>query len=165
MRMDRAKLYFMCGKMAAGKSTHARELAKAKNAVLLVQDELLDTLYPGEIRTIPDFVKFSARVRDALSPRILDLLSRGISVVLDFPGNTRIQRQWFRELFEAANVEHELHFIDVANDCCKRQLSQRSAALRAGSAWTTDAEFDAITKYFQEPAEDERFNVIRHERA
>jgi AAA domain len=83
--MDRAKLYFMCGKMAAGKSTHARELAKAKNAVLLVQDEFLDPLYPGEIRTIPDFVKFSARVRDALFPRILDLLSRGISVVLDFP--------------------------------------------------------------------------------
>ena len=163
--MDRAKLYFMCGKMAAGKSTHARELAKAKNAVLLVQDEFLDTLYPGEIRTIPDFVKFSARVRDALFPRILDLLSRGISVVLDFPGNTRIQRQWFRELFEAANVEHELHFIDVTDDCCKSQLSQRSTALPAGSAWTTGAEFDAITKYFQEPAEDEKFNVIRHERA
>ena len=113
MKDERAKLYFMCGKMAAGKSTHARELAQAKNAILLIQDEFLGTLYAGEIRSIADFVKYSARVRDALSLHIQDLLSRGVSVVLDFPGNTRVQRQWFREIFEGANVEHELHFIDV----------------------------------------------------
>jgi predicted kinase len=123
------------------------------------------TLYAGDVRTIQDFAKYSARVRDALSLHIKDLLSHGVSVVLDFPGNTRVQRQWFREIFEDASVEHELHFIDVPNDLCKRQLRQRSAALPAGSAWTTDAEFDAITVYFQAPAEDENFNVIRHERA
>lgn len=165
MREERARLYFMCGKMAAGKSTYARELARVQNAVLLVQDEFLDALYPGEIRNIQDFVKYSARVRDALSLHIRDLLARGVSVVLDFPGNTRAQRQWFRELFEGANVEHELHFIDAPDDLCKRQLRQRSEAWPTGSAWTTDAEFDAVTAYFQAPAEDERFNVIRHERA
>ena len=165
MKVERAKLYFMCGKMAAGKSTHARELARTTNAVLFVQDEFLSALYAGEIRDIDDFVKYSARVRDALSLHIQDLLSRGVSVVLDFPGNTKAQRQWFRELFEGASVEHELHFVGVPNDLCKLQLWHRSAALPAGSPWTTDVEFDAITTYFQAPAEDERFNVIRHERA
>ena len=164
MKQGRPKVYFMCGKMAAGKSTYARELAQTNDAVLFIQDELLDTLYPGEIRSI-DFAKYSARVRDALSPHVQHLLTRGISVVLDFPGNTRIQRRWFREILESANVEHELHFIDVPNDLCKRQLRQRSATLPAGSAWTTDAEFDAITAYFQAPDEDEKFNVIRQERA
>lgn len=164
MRQERARLYFLCGKMAAGKSTYARGLARTKDAVLLVQDEFFVALYPGEIRSIQDFVKCSARVRDALSLHIRDLLLRGISVVLDFPGNTRVQRQWFRELFEAANVEHELHFIDAPDDVCKRQLRQRSEALPAGSTWTTDAEFDAITMYFQAPADDENFNVVRHER-
>ncbi len=154
----------MCGKMAAGKSTYAKGLARANDAVLLVQDEFLVALYPGEIRSIQDFVRCSARVRDALSLHIRDLLARGVSVVLDFPGNTRAQRRWFRELFEGANVEHELHFIDAPDDLCKRQLRQRSEALPPGSAWTTDAEFDAITAYFQAPANDERFNVIRHQR-
>ena len=161
----RAKLYFMCGKMAAGKSTCARELARIKNAVLLVQDEFLSALYPDEILVIPDFVRCSARLRNALSTHIHELLSKGVSVVLDFPANTRMQRQWFRELFEAAGVDHELHFVDVPDDVCKRQLKQRSEALPAGAPWTTDAEFDAITAYFQTPAEDEGFNVIRHERA
>jgi len=165
MRVERAKLYFMCGKMAAGKSTYAKELAQAKNAVLLIQDEFLDTLYPGEILSVQDFAKYSARLRDALCLHIQNLLSRGVSMVLDFPGNTRVQRQWFREIIEGANVEHELHFIDTPDDLCKRQLKQRSADLPAGSAWTTDVEFDAITAYFQAPAEDEQFNVIRHDRA
>jgi len=159
-----ARLYFLCGKMAAGKPTYARGLARTKDAVLFVQDEFLVALYPGEIRSIQDFVKCSARVRDALSRHIRDLLLRGLSVVLDFPGNTRAQRQWFRELFEAASVEHELHFIDAPDDVCKRQLRQRSEALPAGSTWTTDAEFDAVTAYFQAPADDENFNVVRHER-
>ena len=160
-----AKLYFMCGKMAAGKSTYARELAREQNALLLVQDEFVAALFPGEITDIPSFVKYSARLKHALSDHICDLLSRGISVVLDFPGNTRNQRQWFRDLFERANVEHELHYIVASDDLCKRQLRQRSAALPAGSAWTTDAEFDVITAYFQAPADHEHFNVVRRERA
>jgi predicted kinase len=159
------KLYFMCGKMAAGKSTHAKTLAVTQNAVLIVQDDLLEALYPGEIREIKDFVKYSARLRDALSPHIVSLLSHGVSVVLDFPGNTTTQRRWFRQLFEGAGVEHELHYIDTPNDLCKRQLKQRSQHLPEGAPWTTDAEFDAITMYFQAPTEDEGFNVIRHARS
>jgi shikimate kinase len=54
-----AKLIFFCGKMAAGKSTLAKDLAQRENAVLFVQDEFLDSLFPGEITDIPGFVKCS----------------------------------------------------------------------------------------------------------
>src|SRR5688572_6926596 len=94
------KLMFLCGKMAAGKSTLAKELADRENAVLLVQDELLDHLFPGEITDIPGFVRYTSRFKNAIGPHVCDLLSKGISVVLDFPGNTKGQRLWFRELFE-----------------------------------------------------------------
>ncbi len=162
---QRGKLFFFCGKMAAGKSTLAREIARRENAVLLVQDELLIKLFPGEVVDIPSFVKYSSRLRDALAAHICSLLSKGISVVLDFPGNTRMQRVWFRELFERANADHELHYVDVTDELCKRQLRERSRELAEGSAFTSDAEFDAITKYFQAPSDDENFNVIRHQRA
>jgi len=161
----KAKLLFLCGKMGAGKSTLSRELAERENALLLVQDEFLERLFPGEIVDIPGFVKYSSRVRDALGSHICSLLSRGVSVVLDFPGNTRNQRAWFRQLFEASEAEHELHFIDASDDLCKRQLKERSKGLPAGTAWTTDAEFDAITAYFEPPSIDEDFNIIRHKRA
>jgi shikimate kinase len=54
----KAKLLFLCGKMAAGKSTLSRQLAERENAVLLVQDEFLERLFPGEIVDIPGFTPF-----------------------------------------------------------------------------------------------------------
>ena len=155
---------FLCGKMAAGKSTLARELAEREHAILLVQDEFLDHLFPGEITDIPAFVRCSSRLKNALAPHICALLSKGVSVVLDFPGNTRAQRAWFRELFERANVEHELHFVDASDALCKRQLRARSRGVPPGAPWTTEAEFEAVTAYFQPPAEDEAFNVVHHAR-
>lgn len=157
-------LIFLCGKMAAGKSTLARELAERRAAILLVQDELLGHLFPGEITDMAGFFDRSQRLRNAITPQVCAVLSKGISVVLDFPGNTRAQRAWFREIFERAHVEHELHFIDASDAVCKRQLGERSRHLPPGTPWTTAAEFDMVTAYFQPPSEDEGFNVVRHER-
>jgi predicted kinase len=159
-----AKLIFFCGKMAAGKSTLSKTLAEREQAMRLAQDDWLAALFPGEILEMADYLRCSARLNAALTPLIVSLLSRGIPVVLDFPGNTTTQRAWFRQLFEAAGVAHELHFIDVPDDVCKRQLRERSAGLPAGTPWTTDAEFDIVTSYFQPPAAEEGFHVVRHDR-
>lgn len=160
----KAKLLFFCGKMAAGKSTLARKLAEQEDAILFVEDDLLDTLFPDVIIDIPGYVKHSARLNQALTPIVCDLLKRGISVVLDFPGNTPKQRAWFRLLFETAQADHELHYIDASDDLCKLQLKQRSEGFAEGTMWTTDAEFDAVTAYFKPPSAEEQFNVIRHDR-
>jgi hypothetical protein len=138
-------------------------MAQREHAILLVQDELLDSLYPGEITDVSGFVKCSSRLNKALAPHICALLAKDISVILDFPGNTKAQRAWFRELFERANVGHELHFIDASDAVAKSQLQERSQHLPPGTPWTTEAEFDAVTLYFQPPSEDEGFNVVRHE--
>jgi predicted kinase len=159
-----AKLVFLCGKMASGKSTLARRLAARDNAILFVQDELLDALYPGAIVNVASYIEYSSRINRTLSPFIVDLLSRGVSVVLDFPGNTRTQRAWFREMIDRANAEHELHYVDTPDEMCKARLRARSAHLPAGTPWTTDADFELISSHFKAPSEDERFNVIHHRR-
>ena len=159
-----SKLHFLAGKMAAGKSTFARELAHTHGAMLLVEDEFLSKLYPGEIHGISDYVKFSGRIKAALSDHIVSVLCSGISVVLDFPGNTVNQRNWFRSLFERACVAHELHYLDVPDHLCKFGLIERSKSLPPGSTFTSEAEFEAITKYFQAPQPEEGFNVIVHTR-
>jgi predicted kinase len=162
----RGKLLFVCGKMAAGKSTFSKELAAREDAVLLAQDELLVTLFPGEIVDLAAFVEYSSRIQDALAPLICSLLSKRVSVVLDFPANTRKQRAWFRQLLERADSEHELHLIIASDELCKRQLKQRSEqrGLPPGTKWTTDADFDEVTAHFDPPATEEGFSVVRHER-
>src|SRR5215472_15464629 len=159
-----AKLIFFCGKMAAGKSTLARDLADRENAVLFVQDDLLEALFPGEITNIQAFVQCYSRLKNALTPHICALLSKGMSVVLDFAAATRAQRAWFRELIERTNVAHELHFVEASDALCKTQLRDRAKGLPAGAPWTSAANFDAINVYFEAPSQDEKFNVVRHER-
>lgn len=159
-----AKLLFLCGKMAAGKSTLARQLAEREQAILFSQDEWIDALYPGAVVNVATYLEYSGRINRTLAPHVVTLLERGVSVVLDFPGNTRNQRAWFRDIIERAGAEHELHYVDTPDAISRAQLKARSAHLPAGTPWTTDADFDLIASHFKAPADDEGFNVIVHRR-
>jgi predicted kinase len=152
-------LHFLCGKMAAGKSTFSRKLAAESGAILVCEDLWLSRLYPDEIQTFDDYLKYSARLKETLAPHLVDLLRGGNSVVLDFPGNVPRQRQWFRSIFEAAGAAHVLHFIDLPDALCKEQLQVRNREQPPGSKVMSEQEFDQITAYFVPPAEAEEFNV------
>jgi predicted kinase len=157
-----AKLIFFCGKMAAGKSTLAKQLAERENAVLLVQDEWLDTLFPGLVVNVASYLEYAGRINKMVAPHAAAILSKGVSVALDFPANTRNQRAWFRRILDESGVEHELHFVNTPDTVCKAQLKARSAHLPAGTKWTTEEDFELIASHFVAPAVDEGFNVIVH---
>ncbi len=110
---------------------------------------------------VATYIEYSGRINKVLAPYVVDLLSRGVSVVLDFPGNTRNQRAWFREMIERAGAAHELHWLDTPDAICKAQLKARSTRLPPGTPWTSEADFDLISSHFRAPAEDEGFNDRR----
>ena len=157
-----SKLMFFCGKMAAGKSTLAKQLAEREDAVLLVQDELLDILFPGLIVNVASYLEYAGRINKMVAPHVGAILLKGVSVVLDFPANTRNQRAWFRRILDESGAEHELHFVNTSDAVCKAQLKARSAHLPPGTKWTTEADFELISSHFVAPALDEGFNVIVH---
>lgn len=157
-------LYFFCGKMASGKTTLSKKLAANHNAILISEDIWLSKLYPEEISTFDDYLRYSSRLKSVVSQHVQNILAQGISVVLDFPGNVPSQRQWFRSIFEAAHVNHVLHYIVAPDSLCKEQLRKRSAEQPEGSLIMSEAEFDYITAYFQPPIADEGFNIIRYDR-
>ncbi|MEM9926155.1 MAG: ATP-binding protein [Cyanobacteria bacterium P01_D01_bin.50] len=152
-------LHFFCGKMASGKSTLAKSLAIENHAILMAEDIWLSMLYSDEINDFNDYLKYSSRLKGILSQHIQDILLQGTSIILDFPGNTPSQRNWFRSIFESVEVNHLLHYIIASDDLCKQQLKIRSRNKTGGSAFTTEAEFEAITKYFQPPTPEEKFNI------
>ena len=51
-------LHLFCGKIAAGKSTLAAQLAQEPNSVLISQDQWLSQLFPGEIKTLPGRIMY-----------------------------------------------------------------------------------------------------------
>ena len=85
----------------------------------------------------------------------------GLSVVLDFPANTLASRRWMRGIVEDADAAHELHFLDVPDETCRRRLRERNAA--GGHPFqASDAEYEIFTRYFVPPTPDEGFNVVTH---
>ena len=154
-------LYLLCGKIAAGKSTLARQLAARPSTLLISEDHWTSTLYPVELKTIEDYTRLSARLRAAMTPHIVDILHQGLSVVLDFAANTPRQRAWVRSLIDTARVPHELHYLELPDELCKQRLRQRNAG-GEHQFQVSDAEFEQFTAYFVAPAAAEGFNVIVH---
>ena len=68
--------------------------------MLLVQDEWLDTLFPGLIVNVASYLEYAGRINKMVGPHAAAMLSKGLSVVLDFPANTRNQRAWFRGILD-----------------------------------------------------------------
>jgi predicted kinase len=159
-----ATLFFFSGKMAAGKSTLAKQLVEREGAILLSQDALIDSLFPNLVVNVATYLEYAGRINRTIAPIVVEILSKGVPVVLDFPANTISQRAWFREIIERSGAEHELHFLDTPDDICRAQLKARSAHLPPGTKWTTDEDFDLIASHFRAPTPDEGFNVVRHTR-
>lgn len=155
MNTDKGTLIFFCGKMGAGKSTKSKEVALQRNAVLLSEDEWLATLYPNQISSFKDYLKFSAQLRPLVRSHVQNILSTGTNVVMDFPANTIRQRLWFKELASEINTYHELIYLKVSDEICLRQIAQRRIEQPERAAFDTEEVFYQVTKFFEEPSANE----------
>ena len=154
-------LHLMCGKIASGKSTLAKSLAEEHGALLLNEDQWLSRLYPEQIKSVADYVRCARQIRGVLGPLVVDVLTAGVGVVLDFPANTVADRQWLRGLADTAKVPHCLHYLEVDDDTCRVRLHARNALAEHEFA-ASDAEFDLITRYFQVPDVGEGLEIVMH---
>jgi predicted kinase len=92
----------------------------------------------------------------------IQMLRAGTSVVLDFAGNTQAERKWVRSLFEEAEVQRVLHYLDVPEDECLSRLKIRNETKPEGIffATTSEEEFLTIARWFQPPVPEEGFQVF-----
>jgi predicted kinase len=154
-------LYLLCGKIAAGKSTLARRLAARPATLLISEDHWMSNLFSGDLRTLDDYGRCSARLRAAMEPHIVDILQQGLSVVLDFPANTVGNRNWMRSLITQSSAAHELHLLDVPDTICEQRLRERNAGSEHPFQ-TSEADYDLFTSYLVPPGANEGFNIVIH---
>lgn len=153
-----ATLHFLCGKIASGKLTLAQQLVRGQQAVLLSEDTWLAALYPGQITQLADYIEKSRLLKSALELHLVTLLRQGVTLVLDFPANTPVQRRWLKGLAEQAGCSYCCHVLDVSDEECKRRLAARN--LSGENPFTTSAEqFDLITAHFSYPSEEEELVI------
>lgn len=159
--MNKGVLTFFCGKMGAGKTTRSRELAQARNAVLISEDEWLASLYPNSIASLDDYRKYAGLLKPPMKALVQSILLSGTDVVMDFPANTLSQRAWFKSIFSEIQAPHELIYIDQTNEVCLQQIEKRRVEQPERATTDTSEMFELVTKYFVEPSADEGFNITR----
>ena len=158
-------LIFFCGKMGAGKTTKSKQVAHDQNAVLISEDEWLESLYPGQITTFDDYLKFSRQLKPLVTSHVQKILRTGTDVVMDFPANTFSQRKWFKTLYSDINAPHELIYMNISDEICLKQIAQRSIEQPERASFDTEEVFHHVTSFFEEPSADEDFNIKRIERS
>ena len=154
-------LHMLCGKIASGKSSLAAELASADGTVILSEDTWLGLLFADQLLSPADYVRCSAKLRDAMGPHVVDLLSAGISVVLDFPANTLENRNWMRSILDQTQADHVLHLLNAPDAVCLERLHKRNAAQNHPFAATKE-QFDLFAKHFVLPSAEEAFTIVEH---
>lgn len=149
--------------MGAGKTTRSKQLARDQNAVLISEDEWLESLYPEHITTFEDYLKFSRRLKPLVASHVQNILRTGTDVVMDFPANTVSQRKWFKTIFSGSNAPHELIYMNISNETCLKQIAQRRIEQPKRASFDTEEVFHHVTSFFEEPGAEEGFTIKRIE--
>lgn len=157
--MKKGKLIFFTGKMGAGKTTLAKTIAEEPNTIYISEDEILSSFYPDSIHSIEDYITYSKRIKPYVERLVKRLTDNGLTVVMDFPGNTFKQRKWFQILIDLCNVDSTLKYLDVSDEVCIQQIVKRKIEEPERHAFDNEEMFHKITAYFQEPTEEEGFHI------
>ncbi len=152
-------LIFFCGKMGSGKSTKSKDSALENNAVLISEDEWLSILYPQQISSFDDYIKYSALLRLLIKSHVQKILLTNTNVVLDFPANTIKQRAWLKSISKEINAQHQLIYLDISDEQCLKQIAKRRLEQPERSAFDTEEMFYHVTKYFESPLDNEELEI------
>lgn len=142
-----AYLYLLCGLPCTGKTTFASKLAEEKRAVVFSLDQLVLALFPEE-DNFQTHRKYVQRVQDTFFPIVRDLLCKGCSVVMDFPGHTKLEREQLRQLDIQTGAEVHLYYLRAELETIAERLQRRNAQLKSGEYLIPDWLFSVIVKKF-----------------
>ena len=144
--MSEAVLLLTCGLPGVGKTALARRLAADRRALRLTKDEWLWALgsSPWDESANENMERELWRVAQ-------ELLSLGVSVVVDFGLWARVERDEIRQAARKLGVRVELHYVDVPHDELWRRIQARNAEPPWDAGPITRAHLDAWAALFQAP--------------
>ena len=121
--MRDARLILTCGLPGAGKTTLALQLAAERSALRLTKDEWL-----WAIGSSPWHRPTGEKVEQELWRLAQEILTLGLSVVVDFGLWARVERDEMRTVARRLGVGVELHYLDAPPDELWRRIEVRNAA-------------------------------------
>ena len=150
-----AKVIMTCGKICSGKTTYARCLQAAGNAVILSIDEITLSLFPEGAGEMHD--TYARRAEAYLLSLSLQILQTGSDVILDWGLWTRAQRDRLRAFWTDHGVEYGIHYLRIGKDEWERRIRKRNTErTEEPSAYFVDEGLlRKVESLFEEPSADE----------
>lgn len=144
--MTETRLILTCGLPGAGKTALARQLAAERRAVRLTKDEWLWALGSS-----PWNRGTGEKIEQELWRLAQEILSLGLSVVLDFGLWARVERDEMRTVARGLGVGVELHYLAVPTDELWRRIEIRNSTPPWDREPISRAELDNWLAIFQAP--------------
>ncbi|PMH21859.1 AAA family ATPase [Vibrio breoganii] len=151
------KIYFVCGFIGSGKTTHSKTLAQKHGAFRFSIDEWMIPLY-GEHMEREVFNHRLATLQELFKDSALQLFSLGVPVIFDFGFWRKADRDTFTDWASKVGAEGEIHYLDVSFDACKQRAFTRNSDLNGKSYEMTPEMLDLFWSWFEVPASNE--NVV-----
>lgn len=148
-------LHLMVGLPCSGKTTYAKQLAAKEQAMLFSPDVWQRRLFGGVYRADADLDTVHTNIELIMWDVAAQVLSRGISVILDFGFWSRKEREEFRNRAKGLSVCFQIHYMDVPKEELFRRLRQRNANKSRDSIVFSPESLEEWYDQFEVPVEAE----------
>ena len=153
--------YLMCGLVAAGKTTLARQLAEELPTLRFSRDEWMIRLY-GLPYDNPQYVEHSDPCTELMWDVAVEALRLGVNVILDLNHWSRRRRADALDRARTAGFDAVVHFLDVPIDTAIRRARHRLSTAAANAHRIDEAAVRHFATIFEQPTDDECLKIIRH---
>ena len=153
-----AKVTFLCGLAASGKTTFAKKVAAETGAIRLTLDERMIqkttlTIYDDEYGRLVTIEK------ELMWQEAQHLLDTGHNVILDWSLWSRRARLKWSQMVIASGHEYLIVYLDIPLALLKQRLVTRNAANAPLTHAISIVELERFSKIFEPPLAEEKLNL------